>query len=151
MNLRDYQIELSQKAVEILRVKKIVYLSMEVRTGKTLTSLETAKLYGAKRVLFLTKKKAISSIIDDYSKFNYANDFELEVINDESMSKVLGKFDLVIHDEHHRFGAFPKPGKYTKEFAQRFYMLPMIFLSGTPFDPPLAGINPNILFPLIIS
>ena len=132
MNLRDYQIELSQKAVEILRVKKIVYLSMEVRTGKTLTSLETAKLYGAKRVLFLTKKKAISSIIDDYNKFNYANYFELEVINDESMSKVLGKFDLVIHDEHHRFGAFPKPGKYTKEFAQRFYMLPMIFLSGTP-------------------
>ena len=130
--LRDYQKELSQKAVKILQSKKIVYLSMEVRTGKTLTSLETAKLYGAKRVLFLTKKKAISSIIDDYNKFNYENDFELEVINDESMSKVSGKFDLVIHDEHHRFGAFPKAGKYTKEFAQRFCSLPMIFLSGTP-------------------
>jgi hypothetical protein len=130
--LRDYQIELSLKAVKILRVKKIVYLSMEVRTGKTLTALETAKLYGAKRVLFLTKKKAISSIIDDYTKFNYVNDFEIEVINDESMSKVKGKFDLIIHDEHHRFGAFPKPGKYTKEFAQRFNTLPMIFLSGTP-------------------
>lgn len=132
MKLRDYQIELSDKAVRILRTKNIVYLSMEVRTGKTLTSLEIAKLYNAKKVLFLTKKKAISSIIDDYNNFGYNEYFELEVINDESMSKVLGKFDLVIHDEHHRFGAFPKVGKYTKEFAQRFYKLPMIFLSGTP-------------------
>ena len=41
--LRDYQKELSQKAVEILRLKKIVYLSMEVRTGKTLTALNTAE------------------------------------------------------------------------------------------------------------
>ena len=63
--LRDYQIELSEKAVKILRLKNIVYLSMEVRTGKTLTSLNTAKLYGAKNVLFLTKKKAISSIEKD--------------------------------------------------------------------------------------
>ena len=130
--LRDYQIDLSEKAVKILRNKNIVYLSMEVRTGKTLTSLEIAKLYNAKKVLFLTKKKAISSILDDYNNFGYNKEFELIVINDESMSKVIGKFDLIIHDEHHRFGAFPKPGKYTKEFAQRFYKSPMIFLSGTP-------------------
>lgn len=132
MNLREYQIELSERGVNILRSKNIVYLAMEVRTGKTLTSLNIAKLYNAKRVLFLTKKKAISSILDDYNNFGYSDNFELEVINDESMSKVLGKFDLVIHDEHHRFGAFPKAGKYTKEFAQRFYKTPMIFLSGTP-------------------
>lgn len=132
MNLREYQIELSERGVKILRSKNIVYLAMEVRTGKTLTALNTAKLYGAKRVLFLTKKKAISSILDDYNNFKYNESFELEVINDESINKVIGKFDLVIHDEHHRFGAFPKAGKYTKEFAHRFSRLPMIFLSGTP-------------------
>ncbi|CAB4128401.1 hypothetical protein UFOVP104_36 [uncultured Caudovirales phage] len=132
MRLRQYQIDLSEKGVKILRSKNIVYLSMEVRTGKTLTSLEIAKLYNAKKVLFLTKKKAISSILDDYNSFGYADNFELEVINDESMNKVIGNFDLVIHDEHHRFGAFPKAGKYTKEFAHRFSRLPMIFLSGTP-------------------
>ena len=82
MELRDYQKELSQKAVEILRLKKIVYLSMEVRTGKTLTALNTAELYGSKRVLFLTKKKAISSIEEDYKNFNV--NFELVVINNES-------------------------------------------------------------------
>jgi len=132
VNLREYQIELSERGVKILRSKNIVYLAMEVRTGKTLTALNTAKLYGAKRVLFLTKKKAISSILDDYNNFKYNESFELKVINDESINKVIGKFDLVIHDEHHRFGAFPKAGKYTKEFAHRFSRLPMIFISCTP-------------------
>ena len=132
MELRDYQIDISNKAVKILRVKRIVYISSEVRTGKTLMALNTAKLYGAKRVLFLTKKKAIKSITDDYINFNYSNDFELVVINNESMNKVTGKFDLVIHDESHRFGGFPKPSKGAKEFASRFASLPIILLSGTP-------------------
>ena len=55
MNLRDYQLEISRKANEILSRKNIVYLAMEVRTGKTATSLEIARLYGSKRVLFLSK------------------------------------------------------------------------------------------------
>jgi hypothetical protein len=132
MELRDYQIDISNKAVKILRVKRIVYISSEVRTGKTLMALNTAKLYGAKRVLFLTKKKAIKSITDDYINFNYSNDFELVVINNESMNKATGKFDLVIHDESHRFGSFPKPSKGAKEFVSRFASLPIILLSGTP-------------------
>jgi len=132
MKLRDYQIDLAEKGVKILRTKNIVYFSMEVRTGKTLTALETAKIYGAKNVLFLTKKKAISSIEQDYNDFEYHKYFKITVINDESMSKAIGKFDLLIHDEHHRFGAYPKAGKGTKEFKMRFSKLPMIFLSGTP-------------------
>ena len=46
--LRDYQIEIANKGVEILTNNNLVYLAMEVRTGKTITSLEIAKLYGAK-------------------------------------------------------------------------------------------------------
>lgn len=130
-NLRDYQIEISEKANIILRRKKIVYLSMEVRTGKTLTALNTAYLYGVKKVLFLTKLKAIQSIKDDFEKMNF--DYDLTVINDESLHKIKEKFDLVIHDEHHRFGAFPKPNKTAKIFKEKFGNLPMIFLSGTPF------------------
>jgi hypothetical protein len=103
---------------------------MEVRTGKTLTSLEVAKLYGAQNVLFLTKKKAMSSIEKDYADFGYS--FQLTVINDESMHKIDGNYDLVIHDEHHRFGAFPKPGLATKLYKKMFGDKPMIFLSGTP-------------------
>jgi hypothetical protein len=106
---------------------------MEVRTGKTLTALETAKLYGAKQVLFLTKKKAISSIQSDYYDFGYDKHFEILITNDESMHKIVYPFyyDLVIHDEHHRFGSFPKPGLATKTYKQMFGSKPMIFLSGT--------------------
>lgn len=127
--LRSYQIDIANQAFKILTDKKIVYISAQVRTGKSLMALETAKLYGAKRVLFLTKKKAISSIVDDYNDFGYT--FYLEVVNDESMHKIEGNFDLIIHDEHHRFGAFPKPGAGTKLFKKMFGAKPMIFLSGT--------------------
>jgi hypothetical protein len=132
MRLRDYQVEISSKAAGILKSKGIVYLSMQVRTGKTITSLETAKKFSAKDVLFLTKKKAISSIESDYISMGYDKDFNLHVINDESMHKINIKFDLVIHDEHHRFGGFPKPGKYTKIFKKMYGKLPHIYLSGTP-------------------
>ena len=130
MKLRDYQIILSKKGCDILSQYGIVYFAMEVRTGKTLTALNTAQLFGAKNVLFLTKKKAIGSIKSDFEKFGF--DFDLTVINDESIHKLNDDFDLIIHDEHHRFGAFPKPGKATKQFKLLFSNLPMIFLSGTP-------------------
>ena len=130
--LRDYQIDISNKAVEVLRNYGMVYLAMEVRTGKTSTSLQVAKMFGAKNVLFLTKKKAIKSIEEDYKDFGF--DFNILIINDESMHKIENPqlFDLVIHDEHHRFGSFSKPGKATKLFRELFADKPMIFLSGTP-------------------
>lgn len=129
--LRDYQVDIANKAVDILKINKIVYIAAEVRCGKTLMALETAKLYGANKVLFLTKKKAISSIVGDYNDFNYAQYFSIEVMNDESMHKLTGDYDLVVHDESHRFGSFPKPGVGAKTFKKMFASLPMIFLSGT--------------------
>jgi hypothetical protein len=128
--LRDYQQEIANKALNILQAKKIVYLNMEVRTGKTCTSLDVAKNYGAKKVLFLTKKKAIGSIESDYKSFGHT--FEIQIINNESLHKVLDKdFDLLISDEHHRNGAYPKMNIATKFIKERFSHLPMIFLSGT--------------------
>ncbi len=129
--LRDYQIKNAEKGLSILNKYKIVYLAMEVRTGKTLTSMEIARLYGAKNVLFLTKKKAISSIQSDYENFGYTEHFSIMIVNDESMHKIVGDFDLVVHDESHRFGSVGKPGKYAKLFKQMFSNKPMIFLSGT--------------------
>lgn len=105
---------------------------MEVRTGKTLTALEVCKLYGAKKVLFLTKKKAIKSIQKDYTEFNYSSFFDIEITNDEDMHNCKGTYDLVVHDEHHRFGAFPKASKRLKDYKLRFGNLPQIWLSGTP-------------------
>ena len=128
--LRDYQTEIANKAYTILFNYNIVYLAMEVRTGKTLTALEIAKIYGAKNVLFLTKKKAISSIENDYKNFNYQ--YKLTVINNESIHLINDNFDLLISDEHHRNGAFPKPNKTTQIIREKYRNLPMIFLSGTP-------------------
>jgi hypothetical protein len=129
--LRDYQIDISEKAVVTLSNNYIVYLAMQVRTGKTITALETAKLYGAENVLFLTKKKAIKSIEKDYKDFGYT--FKLTVINNESLHLLPQyDFDLIIMDEAHRFGAYPKPSKGCKLFKEKFKHLPMIFLSGTP-------------------
>ena len=130
MNLRNYQTRISKEAAEILQRKKIVYLAMEVRTGKTLTALQTAENFGAKNVLFLTKLKAFSSVQSDYDKMNFT--FKLTIGNDESLHKISCNFDLVIHDEHHRFGAFPKPNTTAKLFKKMYGDLPMIFLSGTP-------------------
>lgn len=130
MQLRNYQIENSIKAVEILKNYNIVYLSMEVRTGKTVTSLEVAKLYGAKNVLFITKKKAIKSILNDFNNFGYI--FNITVLNNESLHLNSGNYDLIISDEHHRCGTYPKPNKVTKLIKERYSNLPMIFLSGTP-------------------
>lgn len=131
MKLRDYQIQISNKALEIIRLKKIVYIAAEVRTGKTLIALNTAMLYGAKKVLFLTKKKAISSIINDFNTFGYT--FNLTVINNESLHTIESNdFDFIIMDEAHRFGSFPKPSKGAKDFKFRFYNKPIMLLSGTP-------------------
>ena len=128
--LRQYQVDLSQQAVEILREKRIVYLQFSVRTGKTATALETCKLYDAKKVLFVTKKKAIGSILDDYRDFGYT--FDLTVINNESLPKITDNdFDVIIQDEAHGMGAFPKPSNKAKQFKARFSRIPLILLSGT--------------------
>ena len=128
MILRDYQKDIVIKGKSILKQFGIVYLAMEVRTGKTATALTIANDY--KRVLFITKKKAIQSIQDDFSALNY--NYELVVINNESLHKIEGKFDLIISDEHHRNGTFPKPNLSAKFIKKNFSHLPMIFLSGTP-------------------
>ena len=62
IRLRDYQKSIVNKATEVLQRSGFVYLAMEVRTGKTLTSLSIAEKLEAKKILFITKKKAISSI-----------------------------------------------------------------------------------------
>ena len=130
MELRPYQDEIANKATKILKECGFVYLSMEVRTGKTITALETAYNFGAERVLFITKIKAFSSIKSDYDNIGYL--YNLTIINKESIHKVLtNDFDVVIIDEAHGLSAFPKASKYQKDIRKRFSKKPIIFLSGT--------------------
>ena len=134
ITLRDYQQHGAQEAVRILNELGIVYFVWEVRTGKTLTALSAADMFGAKKVLFITKKRAIDSrtILNDYEALSPG--FEMQLINKESLHKITDNdFDLVISDEHHATAsAYPKANKSAKDLKQRFGQLPMIFLSGTP-------------------
>jgi len=134
ITLRDYQKKISQDACIKLFTDGFVYLAMEVRTGKTLTSLSIGNLIKSKEVLFLTKKKAISSIESDYELL--APNYNITVTNYESLHKVenLEKFDLLILDEAHGMGAFPKPSnraKQVKEIISKYNPY-VVLLSGTP-------------------
>lgn len=130
MTLRDYQIDISDKAAVCLYQRGLVYLAMETRTGKTITAFEIAKKSGAKKVLFVTKKKAIASVQADYS--HYDDCFSCVIINYESVDKFKDNYDLVIIDEAHSTGAFPKPSKRAKTLKEMAKNLPIIYLSGTP-------------------
>lgn len=130
MELRDYQKEIAGQAVGLLRSFHIAYLCMEVRTGKTFTAFETARLYGAKKVLFVTKLKAISSIQKDFE--GSGRHFSLYVTNYESLHKVEAGWDLIIIDEAHSLGQYPKPSERTKQLRRVCSGKAIIYLSGTP-------------------
>ena len=128
--LRPYQETLSTDACSILERRGLVYFNIEVRCGKTLIALETCKKFGAKNVLFITKIKAFSSIQWDYDNFGYK--FNLTIINKESIHKIeSNNFDVVVYDEVHQYGAFPKAGTNQKELCKRFAHIPAIMMTGT--------------------
>jgi hypothetical protein len=133
IEFRDYQKEIIVEGSEILIKNRFLYLTMEVRTGKTLTSLGICRLMKQKKVLFVTKKKAMSSIENDYKMLN--PEYSLQVINYESLHKVLDRdFDTIILDEAHGMGAFPKPSKRAKQVREIIKECNpfVILLSGTP-------------------
>ncbi len=133
ITFRGYQKNIISDGVGIIKENRFLYLAMEVRTGKTLTSLGICDEIEAKKVLFITKKKAISSIQNDYELLHPK--FDLEVINYESLHKVRQTgWDVVICDEAHGMGAFPKPSGRSKKVKNIIFRSNpyVILLSGTP-------------------
>jgi hypothetical protein len=134
MEFREYQKEIIEKGLKIIDMRKFIYLSMEVRTGKTLTSLGILdKIKNINKVLFITKKKAITSIYEDFKMLKPT--YELFVINYESLHKIDERgWDAIVCDESHSMGAFPKPSKRAKQVKQLIINNNpyVIFLSGTP-------------------
>ena len=133
MEFRKYQEEIIDKGMSVLLEHHFLYLAMEVRTGKTLTSLGLAEKLFMSNVLFITKKKAIESIESDYKLLSPK--YKLVVINYESLHKIPDlKWDMIICDEAHSLGAFPKPNKRAKVVKNLIYKTraKVILLSGTP-------------------
>lgn len=128
MQLRDYQINAIEKGTEILNKYNILYLALETRTGKTITALNICKKFN--NVLFLTKKKAIDSILSDYQKGGF--EFNIEVINYESIHHAKIIPDVIVCDESHGIGQQPKPNNRAKAVKKIVGSKPVIFLSATP-------------------
>lgn len=131
VNLLPHQEKAKDEIVTILNKNRLCYLNGETRSGKSLTVLFSAEEFGAKKVIFITKKKAISSIESDFEKSKLT--YKLTVINYESVHKIEDPdFDFLIIDEAHSLSKFAKPAKRTKEIKKRFGHLPVILMSGTP-------------------
>jgi len=134
IQLRDYQERIVNKATEVIKQNGFVYLAMEVRTGKTLTALSIGIELKAQKVLFITKKKAISSIDRDYDMLRPT--YFLHTINYESLHKVSYDldWDLIIVDEAHSMGKLAKPSKRARDVKMRIIKSKanVILMSGTP-------------------
>ncbi len=130
MNLRPYQTEAAISLVAILQQHRIAYLRGEVRVGKTLTVLDALKRLGVQSCLFVTKKKAITSIEADRDAIGLSE--AVTVTNYEQVAKRANCFyDVLIVDEAHGVGAYPKPSKRWHDLTAIRYKY-LILMSGTP-------------------
>ena len=128
VTLRDYQEEAANKIAALLRTQGCAYLAGEVRTGKTLMALAAAQRLGYKRILFVTKLKAIPSIRKDALSLG----MYVSVINYEKLKKYrYSEWDLLIADEAHGLGAYPKPSLRFRNVCTIGYKN-ILLLSGTP-------------------
>ena len=128
VTLRPYQTDAAKRLAIILLAHRVAYLRGEVRTGKTLTAFHTAQLMSIPRILVVTKKKAIASIQRDAAAIGV----EATVTNYEQLPKLKGTtWGLLIVDEAHGVGAYPKPSKRFKDLKQLTYWY-LLLMSGTP-------------------
>lgn len=131
IELRPDQRDTVDKGKAILKRYNLLYMACEVRTGKSLMSMTIAKELNFRRVCFITKKMAASSIKADY--LNLGHQFEkFYVTNFEQTPNLFPEYDLFIIDEATSIAAFPKPGKYCQAIKKLVDKKPVILMSGTP-------------------
>lgn len=129
--LREHQLEVVRKAIPIIVNHDVVYLAVEMRVGKTLMALEIARQFGVRNLLWVTPKSAIASIEADFEAMG-SPPYDLEVINRESLHKVRNSaYDMIVMDEAHRDGGYPKPNKGAKA-VRAIERGKTIILTGTP-------------------
>lgn len=144
-----HQLEVCEQAVDIIRRHMLVYIAMEERTGKSLTSLLVAEELKVNKVLILTKKKALDDWLDLLDKADLKKTYV--ATNYHSAWQIEDDFDLVILDESHNYlSAYPKigstqthlaalkrqgkPNRNIYDAAKRLCKdKPIIYLSATPY------------------
>ena len=149
-----HQTEISLQAYGLLKRYGWVYLAMQERTGKTLTSILVAEMSKCTNILVITKAKALKGDDDKdivsakggwagalnlYLKVKSVNQVwktatkTYTVVNYESIHKISGKYDLVIIDEaHSKIAAYPKVSLTWNKVYAFTKGKPVIYLSATP-------------------
>lgn len=131
MKPMQHQVEFSQKLYDKLKEYGFVYLAGKPRSGKTLTAILACEKCNnnINNILVLTKKNAIEGWTKTINVYKPSKKFY--VTNYEQASKLKPEYDLVIIDESHNIGTFPKPSlrwRYIKNITKN---IPHIHLSGT--------------------
>ena len=129
----EHQYYIAKEAQEVLARFGIVYLGMEERTGKTLTSILLAEHTNRTNVLVITKKKALGGWNDTLTAYKGDGKTKFTVTNYHQALKLKPIYDLVILDEAHSYlSAYPKRGTIWKSVYKLTKGQPLIYLSATP-------------------
>jgi len=141
MKLKEYQKSLVEQAINIIHKQRMVYLAMETRTGKTPVSIMAASYIaneiGNPSILFSTKKSAMKSIERTFQELQSdipeLEHVSLQIVSMDSLHRVEYEPNRVlIIDEAHGIGAYPKPSKRAISLAGLSRDCIVIYLSATP-------------------
>jgi len=132
-----HQEKFSELVYQQLKATGYAYLAGKPRSGKTYTSiLACEKSDKINSVLVLTKKAAIPGwlkFIEGNTRLKhqyYVTNYE-QIGTYDKLKLNTKDYDLVIIDESHNTGAFPKPSGRYKAIRKLCWDMPHIHLSGT--------------------
>lgn len=133
-NYLEHQILWSNRLYNIISEYGFAILSSEERTGKTGTFIHLAEHSKADNILILTKKAAISGILEHIENLDASKNYT--IINYQSVHKLESKdFDLIILDEFHQaLCSYPKQSETFKSVKEFTSNKPILFVSATPFS-----------------
>jgi len=128
-----HQIEGAKLALSILRDYGIVYIAWKERTRKTGTALLLSENSKAKKILVVTKKKAIPGWNTHLKNLPITKSYT--IINYESVHKIKDTFDLIILDEaHHAISSIGRTSKTWMNVKKYTLGKPIVYLSATPYS-----------------
>jgi len=132
MKLYDWQQEIAVRGKRILEDFNMLYLALFPRSGKSLITMQIIEdTYNNPKVLWVTPKSAIDGIVKVYHQM--CMEYDIYVTNYEQLHKVTDTYNVIVVDEVHKIGAFPKPNKARKELDRIVNdKTDIIWLSGTP-------------------
>ena len=126
-----YQLELIEQAKKVINQHKIVYLSMEQRTGKCIVSIKVAESLEGQNVGIITKRKAVDGWLKVLSEVDKN---KLYFISSYQKCSELPPCDIIILDESHsNIAGVPKLSVSAAKVKSVCAFKPIIYASATPY------------------